>query len=87
MFDFKFGNALRIRAYVSTPGVFVESTCKAEMGDGFGVMQLLRKPEGKPGGKHGGKPGGKWKHGKASVRELETQQQWESFFFLSARET
>jgi len=58
-----FGNALRIRAYVSASGVFVESVSDAGMRDSFGIVQLSGKP--------GEKPGEKRKRGKASVRELE----------------
>jgi len=72
---FDFGNALRIRAYVSASGMFVEGISNAGMRDSYGIMQLS------------GKPGEKRKHSKASMRELEARQQWKSLFFLlSARE-
>jgi len=71
---FDFGNALRIREYVSASGVFVESISHAEMRDSFGIVQLSGKP--------GEKPGEKRKHGKASVSELEARRQWESLFSL-----
>ena len=63
-----FGNALRIRAYVSASGVFVESISNAEMRDSFGIVRLS------------GKLGEKRKHGKASARELEVRRQWETYF-------
>jgi len=64
---FDFGNALRIRAYDSASGVFVESTSHAEMRDSFRIVQLS------------GKPGEKL-NCKASVRELEARRQWDSLF-------
>jgi len=69
---FDFGNTLRIWAYVSASGVFVESISNAGMSDGFGIAQLSGKP--------GERPGEQWKHGKVSVRELEARRQWESLF-------
>jgi len=42
----------------------------AEMDDSFGVMQ------------HGGEPGEKRKQGKASVRELEARQWWDSLIYF-----
>ena len=77
MFDF--GNALRIRAYVSASGVFVENISNAEMRHSFGIMQFSGKP--------GEKLGGKRKHGKASVRELEARRQWESLFSFCEAES
>jgi len=68
LFDFR--NALRNRTYVAASGVFVESISHAEMDDSFGVMQ------------HWGKPGEKRKHGKASVRELEARQRWDSLIYF-----
>ena len=38
------------------------------MRDSFGIVQLS------------GMPGEKWKHSKASMRELEARRQWESLF-------
>ena len=58
---FEFGNALRIRVYVSASGVFVESISHAEMRDSFGIVRLSGKP--------GDKLREKRKHGKASVGE------------------
>jgi len=55
-----------IGAYVPASGVFVESISNAKIRDSFWSMLL------------GEKPGEKWKHSKASVRELEARPQWES---------
>jgi len=42
------------------------------MRDSFWIVELSGKP--------GEKPGEKRKHGKTSVRKLETQRQWDSLF-------
>jgi len=71
---------MRIRAYVSALGVFVESISNLGMRDSFGIVQLS--------GKRGEKPGEKRKHGRAGVRETEPRQEWESLssFCQPARE-
>jgi len=48
---FDSGNVLKIRAYVSTSGVFVENISKAEMRDSFGIVQLSGKSGEKLGEK------------------------------------
>jgi len=57
---FGFGHTVRLWAF----GLYVrESTANAGMRDSFGIVQLS------------GESGEKWKHGKASVRDLEAQRQ------------
>ena len=62
---FSFGYTVRLWAF----GLYVRERITNEgMRDSFGIVQLS--------GKLGEKPGEKWKHCKASVRELEARR-WE----------
>ena len=76
---FDSGNALRIRAYVSASGVFVESTSYPEMRDGLGSCSF--RESRKKAGRTAEAPGGQresWKPGGSGIVSIP---------FLSARES